>query len=112
MVPETAIVTLAISKIGAIYIPIFSGYGAAAVASRLTDCGARLLVTADGFYRNGKALPMKETADEAAAASPTVEHLLVVRRLGRQVPWTPGRDVWWDELVAGQSAECATLETD
>ncbi|HET7081496.1 MAG TPA: AMP-binding protein [Chloroflexia bacterium] len=112
MVPETVIATLAISKIGAIYIPIFSGYAGAAVATRLGDCGARLLITADGFYRRGGQVPMKETADEAAAASPTVEHLLVVRRLGRAVPWTAGRDVWWDELVPQQSAECATEQTD
>jgi acetyl-CoA synthetase len=112
MVPETVIATLAISKIGAIYIPIFSGYAGAAVATRLGDCGARLLITADGFYRRGGQVPMKETADEAAAASPTVEHVLVVRRLGRAVPWTAGRDVWWDELVPQQSAECATEQTD
>ncbi len=112
MVPESVIATLAISKIGAIYIPIFSGYAGAAVATRLGDCGARLLITADGFYRRGGQVPMKETADEAAAASPTVEHVLVVRRLGRAVPWTAGRDVWWDELVPQQSAECATEQTD
>ena len=112
MVPETVIATLAISKIGAIYIPIFSGYAGAAVAARLGDCGARLLITADGFYRRGGQVPMKETADEAAAASPTVEHVLVVRRLGRAVPWTAGRDLWWDELVPAQSAECATEQTD
>jgi acetyl-CoA synthetase len=111
MVPETVIATLAVSKIGAIYIPIFSGYAGAAVAARLGDCGARLLITADGFYRRGGQVPMKETADEAAAASPTVEHVLVVRRLGRDVPWTAGRDVWWDELVPQQSAECATEQT-
>jgi acetyl-CoA synthetase len=112
MVPETVIATLAISKIGAIYIPIFSGYAGAAVAARLSDCGARLLITADGFYRRGGQVPMKETAGEAAAASPSVEHVLVVRRLGRDVPWTAGRDVWWDELVPRQSAECATEQTD
>ncbi|HUS17213.1 MAG TPA: AMP-binding protein, partial [Chloroflexia bacterium] len=112
MIPEVVIATLAISKIGAIFIPIFSGYAGAAVAARLTDCGARLLITADGFYRRGGQVPMKETADEAAAASPSVEHVLVVRRLGREVPWTAERDLWWHEQVDGQSAECPTEETD
>src|SRR5579859_293561 len=112
MVPETVIATLALSKIGAIYIPIFSGYGGAAVAARLTDCAAKLLITADGFYRRGAPVPMKGTADEAAAASPTVEHLLVVRRLGHDVPWTAGRDVWWHDLVPAQAPDCATEQTD
>ncbi len=67
MLPETVVATLAVSKIGAIFIPIFSGYGGPAVASRLNDCEAKLLITADGFYRAGKTVPMKEAADEAAA---------------------------------------------
>lgn len=116
MLPETAVAILAISKIGAIYIPIFSGYGGAAVASRLQDCEAKLLVTADGFYRAGKWVHMKEAADEAVAASPTVEHMLVVgRHSGTQdnsTPWTPHRDIWWHELVGGQNDDCETTRTD
>ncbi|HVF99063.1 MAG TPA: AMP-binding protein, partial [Chloroflexia bacterium] len=115
MLPETAVAVLAISKIGAIYIPVFSGYGGAAIASRLQDCRAKLLITADGFYRAGKWVRMKEAADEAVAASPTVEHTLVVSRhgeaRGNTAPWTQGRDVWWHELVGGQSEECDTVRT-
>ncbi|MDQ3707377.1 MAG: AMP-binding protein [Chloroflexota bacterium] len=115
MLPETAIAVLAISKIGAIYTPIFSGYGGAAVASRLQDCGAKLLVTADGFYRGGKWVPMIAASDEAVAASPTVEHMLVVSRHGDTqdggATWTPGRDIWWHELVGGQAEECETVRT-
>ncbi|HYP21787.1 MAG TPA: AMP-binding protein, partial [Chloroflexia bacterium] len=115
MLPETAVAVLAISKIGAIYIPVFSGYGGAAIASRLQDCRAKLLITADGFYRAGKWVRMKEAADEAVAASPTVEHTLVVSRhgeaTGSTAPWTQGRDVWWHELVGGQSEECDTVRT-
>ncbi len=112
MTPEVAIATLAVSKIGAIYIPIFSGYAGAAVAERLNLGGARLLITADGFWRRGHHVAMKEVADEAAALAPTVEHVLVVRRLGREVPWQDGRDVWWHEALAAQSAECVTERTD
>ncbi|MDQ3928411.1 MAG: AMP-binding protein [Chloroflexota bacterium] len=115
MLPETAVAILAISKLGAIYTPIFSGYGGAAVASRLQDCGAKLLVTADGFYRGGKWVSMKAAADEAVAASPTVEHMLVVSRhhdaQDGKVAWTAGRDIWWYELVSSQLEEYETART-
>lgn len=112
LTPECAIATLACSKIGAIYIPIFSGYAAAAVAARLNDAEAKLLITADGFYRRGQVIPMKETADAAAAQSPSVEHTLVARRVGREAPWSAPRDVWWHELAPRQSVECETERTD
>ena len=112
MLPETAVATLAVSRIGAIFTPIFSGYGAAAVAARLRDCEARVLITADGFYRGGKPIHMKEIADEAALHSPTLEHALVVRRLGNDPPWQSGRDIWWDELLAAQPSDCPIEHTD
>ena len=128
MIPETAVATLAASKIGAIYTPIFSGFGGAAVASRLNDCQARLLITADGFYRAGRWVPMLETALEAAATVPTLEHTIVVRR--GQFPGDIRRamdDVSnpkskrpegtrnpksYTDLVGSQSAECETVRTD
>ena len=100
MIPEVAIATLACSKLGAIYTPIFSGYGAEAVAARVQDCEARLLVTADGFFRRGGLVKMKHVADEAVARCPTVEHLLVVQRAGCPVSWEGGRDTWWHELAS------------
>jgi acetyl-CoA synthetase len=109
MSPEAAIATLAIVRIGAIYTPCFSGFGAGAVISRLQDCEARALITADGFYRRGQVVRMKETADEAVAACPTVEHVLVYRRLGREVPWTAGRDRWWHEATDKEPAECPAV---
>src|SRR5712691_8973837 len=112
MSPEAAIATLAVVRIGAIYTPCFSGYGAQAVASRLQDCEAKLLITADGFYRRGAVVPMKETADEADAMSPSVQHVIVYRRLGRDIPWTAGRDLWWHGLVAKESDRCAALAVD
>jgi acetyl-CoA synthetase len=99
MIPEVAIITLACSKMGAIYTPIFSGYGAEAVATRVQDCEARLLVTADGFSRRGGLVKMKQVADAAVARCPTVEHVLVVQRAGCPVAWTAGHDVWWQELA-------------
>jgi acetyl-CoA synthetase len=112
MSPEAAIATLAVARIGAIYTPCFSGFGAQAVASRLQDCEARVLITADGFQRRGQVVRMKETADEAAAACPSVEHVLVHRRLGREIPWSAGRDHWWHERVAAESEDCAAVAVD
>src|SRR5439155_25974950 len=77
MSPEAAIATLAVVRIGAIYTPCFSGYGAQAVASRLQECEAKGLMPAAGFQRPGQVVKMKETADEAAAASPSVRHVVV-----------------------------------
>jgi acetyl-CoA synthetase len=119
MLPETAITVLALGLLGAIYTPIFSGYGAAAVAARLADCGARMLVTADGFWRRGNRVHLKPTADDAVAAAPTVETVVVVRRLAiarDEMPWTGGRDVEWDEAMArgeaGPPVEVATTDPE
>lgn len=103
MIPETVAATLACGRIGAVYTPIFSGYGAEAVATRLRDSGATVMVTADGFARRGKIVPMKRTADAAADEAPDLRRMLVVRRAGADVLWHPERDVWWHELVDGQS---------
>jgi acetyl-CoA synthetase len=111
MIPETAIATLACSKIGAIYIPTFSGYGPEAVAVRLRDAEAKLLITADAFLRRGRHVPMKQTADIAAEKAPSVEKILVVRRTGDDVPWTEGRDVWWHALIERQPDDLPTVET-
>jgi acetyl-CoA synthetase len=112
MTAEAAIAIMAICRIGAIYSPSFSGYGAQAVAARLQDCDAKVLITADGFPRRGQTVKMKEVADEAAALSPSVKHLLVLKRLDRNVPWTPGRDVWWHEAIERESSECPALPVD
>ena len=112
MSPEAAIATLAAVRIGAIYTPCFSGFGAQAVASRLQDSEAKLLITADGFFRRGQVVRMKETADEAMALCPTVTQVLVYRRLGREIPWTAGRDRWWHEAVASQSDRCAAVPVE
>ncbi len=118
LLPETVIAVLALGRMGAIYTPIFSGYAAPAVASRLQDCGATVLITADGFLRRGGAVPLKPIADAAVAAAPSVKRVLVVRRLGDRatgsVPWVDGRDRWWDEAMADPSVTPLTdaPETD
>jgi len=109
MSQEAAIAILACSRIGAIYVPCFSGFGAQAVATRLAGCDARVLITADGFSRRGNLIPMKRTADEAIAECPTMRHVIVHRRSGEPVPWTPGRDLWWHEAVAAESSACEAL---
>jgi acetyl-CoA synthetase len=112
MSPEAVIATLAVVRIGAIYTPCFSGFGAQAVASRLQDSEAKLLITADGFHRRGQVVRVKETADEALAQCPTVRHVLVYRRLGRDIAWTAGRDRWWQDVVAEQSDECPPVAVE
>ena len=111
MLLETAIATLACGKIGAIFVPLFSGFGAEAVASRLRDCDARLLITADGFYRRGAIVDLKGIADRALLDVPSVERCLVVRRVGAEVPWNVERDRWWHEAIAGEAATADTADT-
>ncbi len=108
MLPETAVAFLATARIGAIAIPIFSGYGADAAATRLADAEAKVLVTADGFLRRGRVVPMKPVADEALERAPSVEHVLVVRRVESGPRMREGRDLWWHDLVNRQPAEAPT----
>jgi len=112
MLPEAVIASFACAKIGAIYTPIFSGFGAQAVASRLNDCEAKILITADGFWRRGNKIEMKKTADEASEMCPSVKHVIVLKRLGIDVPWKQARDLWWEELVSSQARECPTEPMD
>ena len=112
MSPEAVIATLAVAKIGAIYTPCFSGFGAGAVASRLSDCEATLVITADGFRRRGQVVKLKETADEAVARCPSVKTVLVHRALGREIPWTEERDRWWHEAVADESDRAAARQVE
>lgn len=109
MIPETTVAMLALSKIGAVFTPAFSGYGADAVAKRLDAAGAKMLITADGFLRRGKEVPMKEEADKALSLSDSAEKVVVVRRLGREIPWKDDHDLEWADLERGRD-ECPTEE--
>lgn len=111
MTPEVVIALLAIAKIGGVILPLFSGYGAGAIASRLADAGARALFTADGFYRRGEIVGMKGTADAAADRVPSLQHVIVLRRTGAQADMRPGRDHWWHEVVHTQPDTAETEAT-
>jgi len=111
MTPEIVIALLAIVKIGGIVLPLFSGYGAAAIASRLNDAEAKALFTADGFFRRGQLVPLKATADEAAQQTPSLYTLIVFRRAGNPIPMQAGRDLWWDEAMTRQPALAHTEPT-
>jgi acetyl-CoA synthetase len=112
MTPEIVIALLAIAKIGGIILPLFSGYGAGAVVSRMLDADAKALFAADGAFRRGKAVEMKAVADEAAGQIPSLKHMIVLKRTGQDINMKEGRDHWWHELVDAQSDEAETEKTD
>jgi acetyl-CoA synthetase len=106
MAAEVVVALLACLKIGAVPVPVFAGFGPEALAARLVDAGATVLLTADGARRRGKEIALKPACDAACELAPSVRHVVVLRRLGTDVHWTYGRDLWWDELEA--SGEAAT----
>ena len=112
MCPAVAVASHACAHIGAVQVPIFSGFAAPAIAARLADAKAKALITADGSLRRGQMMPMKQIADEALESAATVTHTVVWRRLGLDVPMTLGRDRFWDELVDGTSGDLAPKQVD
>ena len=117
MIPELPIAMLACARIGAPHTVVFGGFSAEALSDRINDCGAKLIITADGGWRRGKEVLLKPAADAAAAAAPSIENILVVSRLGAGEPhagtaMTAGRDHWWHELVDGQSETCPPVPVD
>ncbi len=101
MIPEALISMLACARIGAVHTVIFSAFSPQALKIRLQDTEAKILITADGYYRRGKTINLKESADEGIKET-KVEKVIVVKRLRRQVPWQKGRDLWWEELVRNE----------
>jgi acetyl-CoA synthetase len=112
MTPEVAVSVLATVKIGAVIIPLFSGYGAEAIASRLRDGEAKVVICADGFYRRGQVVPMKETLDRALVTCPSVSKVIVHRRVMREIPWNHARDRVWDVLLEDEPDRAHTHELD
>ena len=111
MVPETVSLFLACAQLGAIAVPLFSGFGAGAIVSRLRDCEAKVLCVVDGFPRRGSRVSLKPTADEAAQQLPALQHILVVRRTHADVPMREGRDRWFDELSSGLTTTRSVADT-
>ncbi len=106
MVPELPVALLACARIGAPHSVVFGGFSADSLRDRINDAEAKVLITGDGAWRRGSIVPLKETADEAVGDCPSIEKVLVLRRTGQRVPMTAGRDVWWHDVVPGQSTEC------
>jgi acetyl-CoA synthetase len=111
MLPETAIALFAVAKIGAIILPLFSGYGAEAIRTRLEDAGAVCVITCDGYVRRGRAIHLKSVVDDAVDRSRSVRHVVVVKRSGVDVSWRMNRDVKWSDLAEGASPECDSERT-
>jgi acetyl-CoA synthetase len=112
MVPEVISAMFACWKVGAIAVPIFSGFAAKATATRMEDAGVKLLFTADGYTRRGKLVKLKEEADRAVDLVPTIKRVVILERLGRETPWDESRDIRWSDFVRNQPREFETGQLD
>ena len=99
MIPEAAIAMLACARLGAPHTVVFGGFSAEALADRINDCKAKFVITADGGWRRGQIVPLKDNVDRAVQAGSTVEKVVVVKRCANEVAWHAARDVWWHEVV-------------
>ena len=109
-VPQAVIALLAVAKIGGIVLPMFSGFGADAIAARLGDGQAKAVITVDGSPRRGKVADAKAVLDEALEITPSVKHVIVCRHMGNPIGWREGRDCWWDDITSKSSERAATEE--
>ncbi len=112
LVPEAIIAMLSCARIGATHSVIFGGFSAEAVADRINDCQCKLIVTADGGYRRGNEIKLKETVDTAIKKTPSIEHVIVFKRTGSPISMEPGRDHWWHELMEVVDENCPAEELD
>ncbi|HEX4560999.1 MAG TPA: acetate--CoA ligase [Gemmatimonadales bacterium] len=112
MVPEVAVAMLACARVGAVHTVVFGGFSSESLRDRINDAEAKVLITADGGYRRGGQVPLKQNADEAIAGTPSIQHVVVLKRTGQPVNMKSGRDEWWDALVTSQSTECAPEPMD
>ncbi|MDX2020340.1 MAG: acetate--CoA ligase [Deltaproteobacteria bacterium] len=103
LIPEATVAMLACTRLGAAHTVVFGGFSSESLRDRINDCGAKLVVTADGGYRRGKVIALKDNVDKAVAQTPSVKRVVVVKRTGNAVPMQDGRDVWWHDVVKGQS---------
>ncbi len=114
MIPELPIAMLACARIGAPHTVVFGGFSAESLRDRINDAKAKVLITADGGWRRGNIVPLKQNADDAVAGTPSIEHVVVVRRIGEraQIGLKAGRDQWWHELMMQAASECPAEQMD
>jgi len=112
MIPQLPIAMLACAKIGAIHSVVFSGFSAGSLKDRINDAEAKVLITADGAYRRGKLVALKNNADQAVTECPSLKHIIVFDRAHSKVNMTQGRDLWWHEITAKESEQCPTEQLD
>ena len=112
MIPEAAVAMLACARIGAAHSVVFGGFSSQALADRINDASAKVLITADGGYRRGEVFALKPAADEALANTPSIEHVVVVKRGGNDVNMVDGRDHWYHDLMADASLDCPAEPMD
>jgi acetyl-CoA synthetase len=112
MIPETIVALLAIARIGGVILPLFSGYGAKAVAQRLADSEAKGLFTVNGLFRRGRLISIKTVADDAIKDVSSIEHMIVIRRAGNEIPLRPRNDHWWHDLIPLQPDVSDIADTD
>ena len=112
MIPEAAVAMLACARIGAAHSVVFGGFSAQALADRINDASAKVLITADGGWRRGEIFPLKPQADAAVANTPTIEHVVVVRRCNNEVTMQTGRDHWYHDLIAAAAPTCVAEPMD
>ena len=112
LIPELAIAMLACARIGATHTVIFGGFSADAIRDRVNDCGCKLIVTADGGYRRGKEIKLKDTVDAATEKCPTVENVVVYQRTGTPINMVKDRDHWWHKITEGESVDCPAEKLD
>ncbi|MFK8026329.1 MAG: acetate--CoA ligase [Ilumatobacter sp.] len=106
MIPEAAVAMLACARIGAAHSVVFGGFSAQSLSDRINDAEAKVLITADGGYRRGEVFPLKPAADEACESTPSIEHVVVIKRGGNDVTMVEGRDVWYHEAMESASPDC------
>ena len=106
MIPELPIAMLACARLGLVHLVVFGGFSSEALASRILDSDCRIVITQDGAWRGGKVVPLKANTDLSVVQTPGIEHVIVVRRTDHEVAMMDGRDIWWHDLVEGQSTQC------
>ena len=112
LIPEVVVAMLACARIGAPHTVVFGGFSAESLRDRINDAAATVLITADGGYRRGSVVPLKQNSDDAISGTPTIQHVVVVKRTGQTVPMQAGRDQWWEDLMAKAGPECAPEAMD